>query len=52
MNKIELLKAERDGLKTKDDIHRFVKEGWESISEKDIHCLKWYELFLRNSTPG
>ena len=52
MNKIELLKAERDGLKIKDDIHRFVKEGWESISEEDIHRLKWYGLFLRNPTPG
>jgi ferredoxin-nitrite reductase len=52
MNKIELLKAERDGLKIKGDIHRFVKEGWESISEEDIHRLKWYGLFLRNPTPG
>ncbi|MBT3517234.1 MAG: ferredoxin--nitrite reductase, partial [Nitrospina sp.] len=52
MNKIELLKAKRDGLKIKDDINRFAKEGWESISEEDIHRLKWYGLFLRNPTPG
>lgn len=52
MNKIELLKAERDGLKIKSDLHRFAKEGWESISEDDIQRLKWYGLFLRNPTPG
>ena len=52
MNKIELIKTERDGLKIKDDIHRFAKEGWESISEEDIQRLKWHGLFLRNPTPG
>jgi sulfite reductase beta subunit-like hemoprotein len=52
MNKIEFLKSEKDGLKIKDDIARFGKEGWESISEGDIQRLKWYGLFLRNPTPG
>ncbi len=52
MNKIELIKTEKDGLKIKSDIHRFAKEGWESISEEDIQRLKWYGLFLRNPTPG
>ena len=52
MNKIEVIKSERDGLKIKEDIARFAKEGWESISEDDIQRLKWYGLFLRNPTPG
>ena len=52
MNKIELIKTKKDGLKIKSDIHRFAKEGWESISEEDIQRLKWYGLFLRNPTPG
>ena len=52
MNKIELIKTEKDGLKIKSDIQRFAKEGWESISEDDIQRLKWYGLFLRNPTPG
>ncbi|MZG53389.1 MAG: ferredoxin--nitrite reductase [Nitrospinae bacterium] len=52
MNKIEVLKSEKDGLKIKDDIARFAKEGWESISEDDIQRLKWYGLFLRNPKPG
>ena len=52
MNKVELIKAEKDGLKIKNEIHRFAKEGWESISEEDIQRLKWYGLFLRNPTPG
>ena len=52
MNKIELIKAERDGLEIKSDLQRFAEEGWESISEDDIQRLKWYGLFLRNPTPG
>ena len=52
MSKIELIKAERDGLKIKSDLQRFAEEGWESISEDDIQRLKWYGLFLRNPTPG
>jgi len=52
MNKIELLKTEKDGLDIKPDIERFAKEGWESIGEDDIERLKWYGLFLRKPTPG
>ena len=52
MNKIELIKAKRDGLKIKNEFQRFAEEGWESISEDDIQRLKWYGLFLRNPTPG
>jgi ferredoxin-nitrite reductase len=52
MNKIELIKNERGGLEIINDIDRFAKEGWESISEEDIQRLKWYGLFLRNPTPG
>ena len=52
MNKIELIKAEQDGLKIKSEIQRFAEEGWESISDDDIQRLKWYGLFLRNPTPG
>ena len=52
MNKIEVLKAEKDGLDIKKDIARFAESGWEEIPEDDIQRLKWYGLFLRNPTPG
>jgi ferredoxin-nitrite reductase len=52
MNKIEVIKTERDGLDIKKDIDRFAKMGWEDIAEDDIQRLKWYGLFLRNPTPG
>lgn len=52
MNKIEALKAERDGLDIRHDLARFATEGWESITEEDVQRLKWYGLFLRNPTPG
>ncbi len=52
MNKVEALKAERDGLVVKDQIAHYAKTGWESIPEDDVQRLKWYGLFLRNPTPG
>jgi ferredoxin-nitrite reductase len=52
MNKIELLKRERDGLDVKALIHEYARTGWQSISEADIQRLKWHGLFLRNPTPG
>ena len=52
MNKVEILKAEKNVLDVKNDIARFAREGWESISEEDVQRLKWYGLFLRKPTPG
>ena len=52
MNKIELLKRERDGLDVKELIHEYARTGWESIPESDVQRLKWHGLFLRNPTPG
>ncbi len=52
MNKIEVLKAEKDGLDIKENISRFAELGWEAISEEDIQRLKWHGIFLRNPTPG
>jgi ferredoxin-nitrite reductase len=52
MNKIELLKQERDGLDVKELIANYARTGWQSIPESDVQRLKWYGLFLRNPTPG
>jgi ferredoxin-nitrite reductase len=52
MNKIELLKQERDGLDVKELIAGYAQTGWQSIPESDVQRLKWYGLFLRNPTPG
>jgi ferredoxin-nitrite reductase len=52
MNKVEVLKAEKDGLDIEDSIAQYAELGWEAISEEDIQRLKWYGVFLRNPTPG
>ena len=52
MNKIEQLKAEKDGLVVWDDLERFARDGWESISETDLERLKWVGIFHRKTTPG
>ncbi len=52
MNKIEGLKAEKDGLDVIHDVPRFAQEGWEAIPEGDRDRLKWTGVFFRRQTPG
>lgn len=53
LNKFEKLKAEKDGLKVKDELEYFAQVGWESIDETDRdHRLKWIGVFFRPVTPG
>ena len=52
MNKIEALKAEKDGLDIVRDIPEFAQQGWEAISEADLERLKWSGLFFRKHTAG
>jgi ferredoxin-nitrite reductase len=52
MNKIEALKAERDGLDVTEDLVRFAREGWRTIADDDKERLKWVGVFHRKPTPG
>ena len=52
MNKIEALKAEKDGLDVLDDLVRFAREGWKTIADDDKERLKWVGVFHRRPTPG
>lgn len=52
LNKIERFKRDKDGLDIEADIHRFVREGWETIEESDRERLKWLGVFFRRQTPG
>lgn len=54
MNKVELLKSEKDGLDVWPDIVRYAKEGRpvEEIPEGDLQRMKWYGLFHRPQVPG
>ena len=52
MNKIEALKAEKDGLDIVRDIPDFAQQSWEAISEADLERLKWSGLFFRKHTSG
>ena len=44
MNKIELLKQERDGLDVKELIEGYARTGWQSIPESDVQRLKFITL--------
>src|SRR5262249_29447059 len=52
MNKIEAVKAARDGLEITEDLVRFAREGWRTISDDDKERLKWAGVFFRRPTPG
>ena len=41
MNKIEALKAEKDGLDVTGGPVRFAREGWRTIADDDKERLKW-----------
>jgi len=51
-NKVEDLKAARDGLDILPDISRWAREGVEAIPDDDLERLKWFGLFHRKATPG
>src|SRR5918998_1574893 len=52
MNKIERIKAEKDGLDVYPDLMRAAREGWETLSDDDVSRLKWYGLYPHNAKDG
>lgn len=52
MNKIEQIKAERDGLDIGEAIPRYAQLGADAIEPGDLERLKWWGIFLRRHTPG
>ncbi|MBM3140809.1 MAG: hypothetical protein FJZ92_11550 [Chloroflexi bacterium] len=51
VNKIEALKAEKDGLDVLPDLLRYASDVVEAISADDLERLKWYGLLHRQTTP-
>src|SRR6266704_4969095 len=53
-NPIEEYKQSKDGnpLRIREDLPRFVNEGWETLTPSDKELLKWVGVFFRNPTPG
>jgi ferredoxin-nitrite reductase len=52
MNRIEAMKADRDGLDVTEDLARFAREGWKTLGDDDKERLKWVGVFHRKPTPG
>jgi NAD(P)H-nitrite reductase large subunit len=52
LNKIERIKAEKDGLDILHDVPRLAQEEWVAIDEGDRERLKWAGVFFRRQTPG
>ena len=53
LNKVEKVKAEKDGLDVKDELEYFAQIGWEAVDKTDLETrLKWLGIFYRPVTPG
>ncbi len=53
LNKIEKIKAKKDGLDVKVELENFAKIGWEAVEKDDLQTrLKWLGIFYRPVTPG
>lgn len=54
MNRIEAMKAEKDGLDVLPDLLRYAAERTpiEQIPPDDLDRMKWYGVFHRKQTPG
>jgi ferredoxin-nitrite reductase len=52
VNRVEALKAEKDGLDVSEALVRFAREGWKTIADDDRERLKWVGVFHRKPTPG
>ena len=46
LNKLEKLKAKKDGLDVKNELEHFAKIGWEAVDKGDLETrLKWLGIF-------
>ncbi|MCC0178809.1 ferredoxin--nitrite reductase [Waterburya agarophytonicola K14] len=53
LNKVEKVKAAKDGLDVKNELEYFAKIGWEAVDKADLETrLKWLGIFYRPVTPG
>ena len=51
-NKIERIKAEKDGLDILPEVPTLASAGWQAIDEANRERLKWGGVFFRRQTPG
>jgi ferredoxin-nitrite reductase len=53
LNKVEKVKAAKDGLDVKQELEHFAQIGWEAVDKTDLETrLKWLGIFYRPVTPG
>ncbi|MEO0836960.1 MAG: ferredoxin--nitrite reductase [Cyanobacteria bacterium J06642_3] len=53
LNKVEKVKAAKDGLDVKHELEHFAQIGWEAVDKQDLETrLKWMGIFYRPVTPG
>ena len=52
LNKVELLKQEKDGLDVWADVERYAREGYASIAEGDFALMRWYGIYQQRPNEG
>ena len=52
MNKVEKIKAEKDGLDVWQDVLRYAETGFASIAEEDFVRMRWYGIYQQRPNEG
>ena len=52
MNKVELIKQEKDGLDVWEDVLRYAETGFDTISEDDFVRMRWYGIYQQIPKAG
>ncbi len=52
LNKVELLKREKDGLDVWDDVLRYAKDGFASIHPDDFTRMRWFGIYQQQPNEG
>lgn len=52
MNKVEVIKQEKDGLDVYADLLRYARDGYESIHEDDFVRMRWYGIYQQLPKEG
>ena len=52
MNKVEVIKQEKDGLDVWNDVLRYAREGFAAIAEDDFVRMRWYGIYQQIPKDG
>ncbi|MBC8104433.1 MAG: nitrite/sulfite reductase [Cytophagales bacterium] len=52
MNKVEVIKQEKDGLDVWEDVLQYAKSGFDTIAQDDFVRMRWYGIYQQRPNEG